>query len=45
MARRQLSNSQKEALTKAQIMETPEKSNRAITADLGVSDPYVGKVR
>ena len=45
MARRQLSNSQKEALTKAQIMETPEKSNRAIAANLGVSDPYVGKVR
>ena len=40
-----LNREQKKALIREQLKETPEKSNRQIAKDLGVSDPFVGKVR
>ena len=45
LARRHLTTSQKQELIKAQLRETPEKSDRQIAKDLGVSDKTVGAQR
>lgn len=45
MARRQLSQPQKQALIHEQLRETPEKSDRQIAKELGVSDKTVGVQR
>lgn len=45
MARRQLNREQKQALTREQLKETPEKSDRQIAAELGVSQPTVSAQR
>ena len=45
MARRQLNREQKQELIREQLRETPEKSDRQIARDLGVSHVRVGKVR
>jgi ParB-like chromosome segregation protein Spo0J len=45
LARRHLSQEQKRDLIRAQVQETPEKSDRQIAALLGVSHPTVAVVR
>ena len=45
IARRHLNTSQKQQLIKAQLKETPEKSNRQIAADLGVDHKTVSVQR
>lgn len=45
LARRHLNQAQKRELIAAQLMETPEKSDRQIAVGLGVSHPTVSAVR
>ena len=45
LTRRHLSQEQKRELIREQLKETPEKSDRQIAKDLGVSNPWVSKVR
>lgn len=45
IARRHLTQEQKRGLIREQLKETPEKSDRQIAKDLGVSDKTVGSQR
>lgn len=45
MARRHLTNAQKDAITRQQVADTPEKTNRQMARDLGVSHTHVANVR
>ena len=45
MARRHITQEQRREIIRAQLAETPERSDRQIAAGLGVSDPTVNKVR